>query len=273
MKNIFFISGVGVLNEKNNKSIDFLKKYIYVEFFEKFISDNKLSELSIYCLKTFGIQICLSELWENWGIKPDIIVGHSFGEISACVLSGAINLFDAIDLILDMTNEIEKHDGWLYHGFNLKTTNDTYVSSINFINEEMTHLTVCGLNDSLKNFLKLNPDAKKMYVKNPWHHKIYKNNNIGAKIANKQNNIKTKLYLSSKTKLVKKLADNHWKEWMFTECNMIKIIDQINIDNPDEIFNIVELGDHPVMEQMASNLNINKYVLVSIEMLIPLTIF
>lgn len=50
-----------------------------------------------------SLQYALSKLWESWGIKPDIVLGMSFGEYGAAVISGIISLRDAVKLIMTRT--------------------------------------------------------------------------------------------------------------------------------------------------------------------------
>ena len=44
----------------------------------------------------FILQLALTELWSSWGIKPDAVIGHSVGEVSAAYVSGALSLDDAM---------------------------------------------------------------------------------------------------------------------------------------------------------------------------------
>ena len=47
----------------------------------------------------FGLQIGLTAYWSERGIRPDLVLGHSFGEVAAAVTAGAIDLADATRLI------------------------------------------------------------------------------------------------------------------------------------------------------------------------------
>lgn len=47
----------------------------------------------------FSLQYALAKLWESWGVKPDILLGHSVGEYAVACLAGVFELQDAIKLI------------------------------------------------------------------------------------------------------------------------------------------------------------------------------
>lgn len=48
----------------------------------------------------FAIQVGLSRLWRSWGVRPDAVLGHSMGEVAAAVDAGALELADALRLIV-----------------------------------------------------------------------------------------------------------------------------------------------------------------------------
>lgn len=53
----------------------------------------------------FAVQVALARWLENNGVVPTVVVGHSLGEISACVISGILDLSDAARLIYHYTQQ------------------------------------------------------------------------------------------------------------------------------------------------------------------------
>ncbi|QJB46194.1 type I polyketide synthase [Dolichospermum flos-aquae] len=47
----------------------------------------------------FALEYALTQLWQSWGIKPDIVMGHSVGEYVAACVAGIFSLEDGLKLI------------------------------------------------------------------------------------------------------------------------------------------------------------------------------
>ena len=55
----------------------------------------------------FTIEYALAKLWESWGIRPDAVIGHSIGEITAACYTGVLTLEDALKLVVTRANYMQ----------------------------------------------------------------------------------------------------------------------------------------------------------------------
>jgi phthiocerol/phenolphthiocerol synthesis type-I polyketide synthase B len=46
-----------------------------------------------------GLQLALTELWRSYGVHPDAVIGHSMGEVTAAVVSGALTVADGLRVV------------------------------------------------------------------------------------------------------------------------------------------------------------------------------
>lgn len=49
---------------------------------------------------TFLVEIALTRLWESYGVKPEVLIGHSMGENTAACIAGVFSFEDALGLLL-----------------------------------------------------------------------------------------------------------------------------------------------------------------------------
>jgi acyl transferase domain-containing protein len=57
------------------------------------LSDNE-SQTALW-----AIQVGLAAVWQDWGVRPDVVLGHSMGEIAAATVTGALSVRDAAAVV------------------------------------------------------------------------------------------------------------------------------------------------------------------------------
>lgn len=87
-----------VLDKCNQYLIDVLETPLLDVIFDKenknLINQTQYTQPALYAIETG-----LAALWESWGIKPDVVLGHSVGEYAAACIAGVFTLEDGLKLI------------------------------------------------------------------------------------------------------------------------------------------------------------------------------
>lgn len=60
---------------------------------------------------TFAVQVGLTAVWRGHGVEPDAVIGHSVGEIAACVAAGALDLTEAARFACRRAASLEALEG------------------------------------------------------------------------------------------------------------------------------------------------------------------
>ena len=59
----------------------------------------RLEEMKYAQPALFAIEVALAQLWQCWGIRPTLVMGHSVGEYAAAYIAGLFNLEDGLKLV------------------------------------------------------------------------------------------------------------------------------------------------------------------------------
>ncbi|MFH8953505.1 type I polyketide synthase, partial [Streptomyces albidoflavus] len=59
----------------------------------------------------FAVTVALAAVWEEWGIRPSAVVGHSQGEIAAACVAGVLTLEDAARMVALRARALARLDG------------------------------------------------------------------------------------------------------------------------------------------------------------------
>ncbi|MGI8311954.1 type I polyketide synthase [Saccharopolyspora hattusasensis] len=58
-----------------------------------------LSRVDVVQSLLWAVMVSLAAVWESFGVRPDVVVGHSQGEIAAAVVSGALSVEDGARIV------------------------------------------------------------------------------------------------------------------------------------------------------------------------------
>lgn len=59
----------------------------------------------------FGMALGLAAIWRSWGVVPDLVIGHSQGEIAAAVIAGSLSLEEGARLIAERSSLLAERAG------------------------------------------------------------------------------------------------------------------------------------------------------------------
>lgn len=73
--------------------------------------EHTLANTDVVQLSLFSVFASLTALWKSLGVEPDVVIGHSQGEVAAAHAAGILSLDEAIRIIIARTRAISKIAG------------------------------------------------------------------------------------------------------------------------------------------------------------------
>ncbi|MDU0291922.1 SDR family NAD(P)-dependent oxidoreductase [Saccharothrix longispora] len=70
--------------------------------------DGPLDRVDVVQPATFAVMVSLAAVWESLGVTPDVLVGHSQGEIAAACVAGALSPADAARVVVTRSEVIAR---------------------------------------------------------------------------------------------------------------------------------------------------------------------
>jgi myxalamid-type polyketide synthase MxaE and MxaD/epothilone polyketide synthase C/epothilone polyketide synthase D len=82
-----------------------------IEELESGAEASRLEAIEVVQPVLFALEVALAALWRSWGVEPDVVVGHSMGEVAAAHVAGALTLADAAKVICRRSRLLKRISG------------------------------------------------------------------------------------------------------------------------------------------------------------------
>lgn len=221
---------------------------------------SKMDETEYAQPTNFAIQYGLTELWKLWGVKPDIIVGHSTGEVASMHAASVLSLEDAVTTIYYRSKLQQKtaNQGKMMAVALSEKKADSIVAyykdrvSVAAINSP-TSLTLSGDSEALEEIFesleKKDIFCKFLYVNIPYHSPAMdqlKEETYKSLSRIKPMTATTQIYSTVYGDIIDG-RDIDAKYWFKNMRNSVRFSDAINkiLKNGNQVF--IEIGPHPVL--------------------------
>lgn len=203
-------------------------------------------------LLTVVTQICLADIWRRWGYRPDVVIGHSTGELAASYEAGFYALENVLVLAYQIGEAASHLDGAMAHGIVTHASGTDVpvnLASFNFAVEGGRHVTLSGKTQAVDDFVQAHPDFVKMRLPHPWHHPDYEA--YATRLPRLQSNeIDQGVFVSGVTRRFEtRLADDHWRLWLTRPIDFIQSMAAVKQRYGTNALEIIEIGFHPVLEK------------------------
>jgi acyl transferase domain-containing protein/acyl-CoA synthetase (AMP-forming)/AMP-acid ligase II/acyl carrier protein len=221
----------------------------------------------------FSIAYALTQLWKSWGIKPDIVLGHSLGEYIAATIAGIFSLEDGLKLVATrgkLMQNLPKNGGMLVAFTNKKIISNLLTSKVTLAADNGFHVVISGAKEQIE-FIASKLDS--LGIKSQWLNQEFGFHSplMRSIIPEFQAVAETVKYSLPKIPLVSnltgKLADNriatsnYWSEHILAT---VQFADSLQFLEQQNINLFCEIGAKPTLIPIVKTLLDNKTLLTTL---------
>lgn len=221
----------------------------------------------------FALEYALAQMWLSWGIKPDIVIGHSVGEYVAATIAGVFSLEDGLKLIAERGKLMQRlpQNGSMFAVFTDENTVKKFIApyqekvSIAAINGD-NNIVISGVKQAISEIIsKLESqgiNSKQLTVSHAFHSPL-----MQPILADFQKVAETITYHQPQIKLVSNVtgqAINHeitkpdyWVNHVIAPVQFIRGIKEVQ-NQECNIF--LEIGAKPILLGMSRHILENEYL-------------
>ncbi|MBD3422690.1 MAG: SDR family NAD(P)-dependent oxidoreductase [Chitinivibrionales bacterium] len=120
-----------------------LSDWSIIEELSKPEKRSRINETHVSQPALVALQIALTRLWEHFGIKPDAVIGHSLGEVTAAWAAGIISIKDAMLIIFHRGRLLKKLEG----SGSMLAVGLSYEKAKELIKKHQNSLSIAATND------------------------------------------------------------------------------------------------------------------------------
>ncbi|MEM9273738.1 MAG: type I polyketide synthase, partial [Cyanobacteria bacterium P01_F01_bin.143] len=221
----------------------------------------------------FAIAYSLAQLWLSWGIKPDVVMGHSVGEYVAACIAGVFSLEDGLKLVAtrgQLMQSLPKNGAMLAVFCPQEKINNLLNQDVTIAADNGSHVVLSGIKDAIKKIAKeldlLGIKNQYLKVSHAFHSElmqpIIEEFKAVAETINYQ--IPQIPIISNLTGELstKDIATSDY--WINHICQPVQFAKSIRFLDKQEISIFLEIGVKPTLTVMAQNILNDKIFLSSL---------
>ncbi|WP_163336423.1 type I polyketide synthase [Desulfopila sp. IMCC35008] len=211
----------------------------------------------------FSLQYSLAKTLMTWGIIPAALIGHSIGEYTAACISGAVNLEDAIKLIVarSMATEEAKEGAMISVSITedeavayLADTSDLSLAVVNSATDMVFAGPVQAITEAEETLRKSNTPCRRVHVTRAFHSPMMNEaagqlSAAAAEVDFSKPTIPLASNVSGTWMTMEQLEDQDY--WATHMKSTVRFADNLNTVLDDSPPLLLEVGSHTILQRLA----------------------